>query len=134
MIIVTLLARKAFQMSATSGPAPANQNPEISASTAWEALVEQAEQLRGNAEHALSLGLDPRLLVSYARGRCTVAERSHVQEILPRSEWAMRAVTSLVKLARDPSSRAARLLNDVADFSNHSDEEMCRLIERSCSS
>lgn len=131
MIIVTLLARKVFQMSPTANPA--DQNPDISASAAWGLFVEQAARFRGSSDHALGLGLDPRLLLSYAGGRCSVSERTHVEGILPRSTWAARAVISLVKAARDPKSRAAQLINTVASLDSHSDEEVCQLIERSCS-
>jgi hypothetical protein len=61
-------------------------------------------------DHALRLGVSMYGIVCYAAGVADVAQRAEAQSDVIRSPWAMNAVTSLVKAARDPESKAARLL------------------------
>lgn len=129
MLFTTLLAQKEIKMSPTASIP--ESKPVTSTGTTWGTLVGAAVATRRTFDHALNIGLDPALLLRYANGSCEEADRGFIQTLLGRSPWAMRAVTGLVKAARDPKSHAAQILRTTrsSDLTCASDKALCREIE-----
>jgi hypothetical protein len=92
-------------------PAPM---PPKSPRVGFAELIDQAIQARpahqNTAEHALSVGVDPQMLVDYARGDRTPAVKSAGKVMVLDSPWAMRRVVALIRASRNPDTLAAGIL------------------------
>ncbi|MHC4180279.1 MAG: hypothetical protein ACYSWU_22470 [Planctomycetota bacterium] len=87
-------------------------NPPVPNST-FGPILDQAmrnlAEYRQTAAHALDLGVDPREIIDYARGR----QPAGIVTYLTQCPWVMDRVVALVKAARKPGSLGAKILAGV---------------------
>ena len=105
---------------------------------AFEGLLEEAMTHHRSAvctpDYALRSGVNVYGVLRYAAGACGEQERLEAQSDVARSPWALNVVTSIIKAARDPESKAALLLwevkhNAVDQFVEDADSYLVSKIE-----
>ena len=93
-------------MNSPKSPSPRTSFDEV----VLEALHTRAD-VQCSASYALKNGVDPRLLVSYARGTLSGLEREEAEAMLVQSPWALRRVVVLTKCRQNDRTIGYRILH-----------------------
>jgi len=91
----------------TTAPTPAPANPGRSFETLLSKAARRRQHVRSTRSYALDHGFDEQALVRYASGACGMYERSEIEALIGRCEWARQFVVKWIKQQRRRKQRSA---------------------------